>query len=261
MSNAIRMLAVAIFLALIAPATAAPIGIVESWDLFSAVQNLTLDSSQVFDRATVVQSPFSANQHAQIGSSFANTYLNVTIDDQNLVLVIQPEHFCEKTATVRPRCLTTGILFLTPTVDVMLTASGSYTYHLGGDPVGFSGGISGSDYTNGTFQFLLFSDSQSVNSFQHPSNATLNFSTGGLLLAGRRYRIEYQFISSAYGMSPPIGSVVSGQGGIVITAHPVPEPAAIGSLALAGIALVRKRRPDRFAHRRVRPDSTCPRGC
>lgn len=52
-------------------------------------------------------------------------------------MVVQPQHYCEKTNAVKPSCLSTGVLLLTPTVDVQWNVTGSYIYHLGGDPINF----------------------------------------------------------------------------------------------------------------------------
>lgn len=239
--NPISLTVMAMALIIPAIADAAPIGIVQSWNLGTSTQDYFGEFNQTIDRSIVVQSPYIANQTTQIGNSTSQTYLNVTINDHDLIMVIEPDQFCVREAIHQSRCTASGTVIIAPTQDVTAAFTGSYTYQLVGDPTSMGASISISRILPSGGQVIV-GTGYSRESIFGPLSATLLFNRSAVLTAGSQYRITYQFISDAADPTLPIGSHVTGTGAFQINVRPVPEPATVGSLAFAAL-MIQRRRP------------------
>lgn len=212
---------------------ASPIGVVESWQLVSGIQDTYGGLSQVYTNTDTVQSPLQTYQQINHNQSWSGAYLNSTIDDQNLVLIVQPEQHCERTNTSSPSCLWLGEIFLNPSVDLVFDFQGFYTYHLSGTPTAISSYMKVTQLTaSGNVGPTVVSQFYAYDSITGPLDGTLLFSQTATLLAGTRYWIKFNFLSHASydGLIP--GSFVDMHGIVSITTHPVPEPTLIGVLPL-----------------------------
>lgn len=233
---------VLIILILLCPsiAVAEQIGIVESWHLVSGIQNLHGGQiTQVYEIENTVQSPLQTHQQLNFNQSYAGAYINATIDDQNLTLVVQPQQHCERTNTSLPSCLSLGELMLQPSVDVVFSFSGAYTYYLS-SPSAVFGEMKVTQMTpSGATGPIVASQAYFYDSFSGP-NGVLEFDRSITLFAGNRYWIKYRLLSHAsYDMLPP-GSFVDGNGMLTIETHPVPEPST-GMLGMIIFAISQKR--------------------
>jgi len=209
-----------------------PIGIWESGGVASAVQSSIGTPGQNVVGTTITQSPFSTDLNAQLGAAFVTTHLTATVNGHVIVLAIETLHHCERTLEVKPVCYTTADFYLTPTVDVQLSVTGSYHYHLLGDPTRFNYGYTVNRRIGSDFQYM-FGQGYAIDSFFNPSDANLSLNSSGILPAGGRYRISVEAKSEADLAGNQIGPTVSGSGNFLVEVAPVPEPATVGLLAIA----------------------------
>lgn len=246
--NPCSLVLLAMALSLVSPTSSvlgAPVGIVQSWDLLTAVSDFTTSGTQNnFQSTTLVQTPLSITQLGQIGNSSSQTYLNIVIDDHHLVMVVQPDQYCIRESTHQSLCLSSGTVIIAPTQDVTVAFTGSYTYQLVGDPTSMGASISISKILPSGGQVII-GQGITRNSLFGPLSGNQNFSGSAVLPAGSQYRVRYQFISDAADPTLPIGSHVTGSGAFQINVHPVPEPATVGSLAFATLLLRKRGRRER----------------
>ena len=222
------------------PAVSAPVGIVDSWSLTTGVQDYFGEFNQTLQSTNMVQTPYVVHQMAQIGNSTAGTYLNVVIDDHHVVLVVEPDQYCIRETMHQSRCTASGEVIISPTQDVTVAFTGSYTYQLVGDPTSMGASISISKILPSGGQSII-GQGYSRESIFGPLSGTLLFNRSAVLPAGSQYRITYQFISDAADPTLPVGGNVTGSGAFQIDVHPVPEPAALGALSAAVLLLHRRR--------------------
>lgn len=223
--------------------TASPIGVVESWQIVSGIQDTYIGINQVYATVDTVQSPLQTYQQINYRQSHSGAFINATINDQDLVLIVEPEQHCERTNTSLPSCLSLGEIFLAPSVDVNFDFHGFYDYYLGGSPTAVSAYMKVTQMTaNGSVGPVVTSQFFSASSLDGPMDGTFVFDSTVTLYAGTRYWVKYRLLSHASYDNLLPGSFVNGNGMLTIETHPVPEPPGMVALLIGLFLLYRRGR-------------------
>lgn len=212
------------------------------WTLTSGI-NFTHSSGQsqsTYTQFTQVQPDF-VNSHgvAQSAATVATQYI-IHILQNTADYTIAAQHHCDNTAGIQPRCISTGRIQLTTMTDVLVSASGSYSYQLPSVPMSAGLSFSASDYTTSTPQ-LLFLDSGVDDTFlSGPHNGTRTISISGVVPAGRVVRFTYTMAISFHSGAAQVPA--NGSGSIHFTMSAVPEPAALVPMLACALVMRRRRR-------------------
>lgn len=212
--------------------------LVTSWSLGTGILDLPDVVGDVFD---VVQNPFVNEHHFTLGQGQAHSYFDFswTPDTASFLTTASNVAFDGNGGT---RSISTGHIYLTPQVDLLITATGMYDYDLPAWGMQVAHGLdididSAPAYSWGNFEHTFL---------QGPISGTFHLSEQGILPAGSSVTISYAMYVDGFGNS---GLLAEGHGSILITLQPVPEPAAV-SLILA--SFLAARRPRSITHRRRR---------
>lgn len=167
----------------------------------------------------------------QLGSDFVDYF-------------ITSQHHCVQQIDNSTRCRTQGSFVFTPRTEVLVTAEAFYNYHMPTDPMIAGAGVSVLNLDMPSGQQTVLGDGNTIQSFFGPATGTIPLSASGILQPGFRYRMSYSAIIFFLGGQP---STATGDAMFHLRVTEIPEPAALGPLAL-GALLVRARR---CRHRRA----------
>ncbi|RIK55687.1 MAG: hypothetical protein DCC63_18790, partial [Nitrospira sp.] len=127
----------------------------------------------------------------------------------------------------RTRSLSAGNIFITPAVDLLLSATGRYDWDLTTDAMAVTYALLVDDPMT---QEYFFAQGDSHTTFlDGPAAGTYLIDGQAVLPAGREIRISYFFILDAFEGNS--GLLATGEGFIQWTLAPVPEPATLALLA------------------------------
>ncbi len=234
LSESIRLLLSVLFatLSLTMQSMASEI-LIDEWRLGTRVG---IGSELVTGIHDVVVNPFSDSHTLALGNSFANSFYQFGWDDSGLAeFLITANHAAAGTVGPLIQSLSSGNIWLTPSVESILTLDAVYDYALGnGDrqlnyAVGAGGGTGGIGVSH-----------QIIPVIGHPSSGQLTFHDELLLQPGVEYTLAYYMIHRSVSGSPD--SLSSGSGSVQFSIIPIPEPATGALLAPAMLLAFRRRR-------------------
>lgn len=155
--------------------------------------------------------------------------------------LITVQHHCVQQIDNHTVCRSEGSIEFIPRDDVYLEIDGHYDYHMTTDPMAAGAGARVDRI--GTPTVYLFGDGGTALTGVGPASGTIDLSAEGLLPAGAHYRLVYISRISFLGGVP---TTATGSGQIHFRVTEVPEPAALGPLALAALFASAWRRPRRL---------------
>lgn len=202
---------------------------VSSWSLATGIGDRF---NGVGAQSDMVQNPFVDEHHVTLGASQAASYFDFswTPDTASFLIAASNVAFDGNGGT---RSISTGNIYLTPHVDILITATGTYDYDLPAWAMQVAHGLD--IYADSTH---LYSWGNFQNTFlQGPITGTFQLSRQGILPAGSSVTILYAMYVDAFGNS---GLFAEGHGSILITLQPVPEPQMVALFALAACLMRRK---------------------
>ncbi len=142
-----------------------------------------------------------------------------------------------------------GTIFLSTTVDLLITIHGEYTYNLPGR------------YMDADMKLAVYStdppvsyfdDYQTADTAWHPVASGTFLSDGQTTLpAGGTYRLKYRLEVDCAGYQP--GQIATGSGNVSFTIQAVPEPGTLSLALLGSMMLLRRRRQQRKASTNTLP--------
>lgn len=151
--------------------------------------------------------------------------------------LITTQHHCVQQTNNGTACRTLGNFVFTPRTEVLVTAEGFYNYHMPTDPMIAGAGMSVLNLNMPIGQQAVFTGGGSVQTIFNPATGTIPISASGILQPGFQYRLSYNAQVFFLGGQPAISN---GNGQIHLRVTEVPEPAAIGMLALGAVLLRRR---------------------
>ncbi|OWY71470.1 hypothetical protein B7486_12880 [cyanobacterium TDX16] len=214
--------------------------VVDSWSFLTLVRDFTPPASEsdasYFED---VQTPFSASHSAAIP---AGSYSTATYD---IGWLLDEAHFDITTAhhleQLDGETITSGRMYFTPSVDSIVTFTGSWQYAWPSTVLGnthFFWGISDLDHDIG-----IIGDSRTGGNVGVGSPFGSWTSNGsGLLMANQQYFLFYSATTRNFDPKP-LGTFGEASGEFHFTIAPIPEPAAAFLLALPFLAKRPRRLP------------------
>lgn len=236
-----------------AGAAAAAINVTD-WNLATGVQNFSGDPLQVVDFSIVVENPFIATQHAQLGAGTAATQYDIHWSGDNAAFRMDAWHVSPDVGNILSASLSVGDIYFTTTEPLIGRVVGLYTYSLPSFDMSALFGVGITDLRNN--QFVLQSGgSASTLLDPWPLNGTLNIDQTFTVPANCDCLLQYTLALENHRNS---GTLSTGQGYALITFQPVPEPGAL-ALVVGGIPLMRRTRSRRCPRRptRTAPSQIC----
>lgn len=209
------------------PANAGAISI-DRWGL----ETLVFDSvERLADGSYDVEMPFQTQHHVVNGVSEAVSFFDFSMSPDTASFLIQASHtaFDGNGGT---RSFSGGNIHVTPSVDLLLTATGTYAYDMPGWDMDVHYALVVSDSAFQERFVQSFGDS----TFKGPTSGIFSLSGTDILPAGETSIIRYIMYIDGFGSS---GLLASGSGEIHFTLAVVPEPSTIALLAF-GLACLRK---------------------
>ena len=212
-----------------------------AWSLSSSVRIIPPGQGSQIQTAFFTNP--SAHFHDQHGVNFAGSTVSTQYDFEIMESLaeynIQTQLNCVSVDGSRPDCKAAGTLNITPRIDVWVQASGSYAYSLPTDPSTADASFRVFSYASSTFLFSSGGADDSI--LSGPHSGVFNINTGGLISAGTPIQISYVFRTTFFTGAANVAAASSGD--LHFTMTPVPEPAALGLLTLAALAIRGRRRP------------------
>lgn len=203
---------------------------ITSWSLGAGIVDST---GGVSAGSETVENPFDAQDWVQRGASSARTDYDFAWHASFGQFLVEASHVAFD-GNGGTRSASVGSIHITPSVDLLLTATGSYDYDLPGSAMQVSHGIDVYDDNTQIAAWGAF-DHTFLNG---PTSDTFNWSNQTVLPAGHQIQILYGTYLDAFGSS---GFLASGEGFIHFTLQPVPEPSTLLPLALGALMLRRRR--------------------
>lgn len=211
--------------------------VVDSWDLISFVdgpESPQDPNDGVF--FNTVQTPFVASHTGILGGSYVTTSYDIGwLLDEAHFDITTTHHL----AQLDGQTTTSGRIFLTPSVDSLVTISGNWQYAWPSAAVG-STNIGIGVWDLATSKPISFENDFGGNLTVEPPFGTLHASGNAFIPAGGQYMLYY--IAMVHHIDPtPPGIFGEASGEFHFTITPIPEPAAAMLLALPFLA-IRSRR-------------------
>ncbi len=188
----------------------------------------------------VVENPFQSSHSISLPSGLTTSttsYDFVWSEPEGIgTFLIDGIHQAEDSTGVFLESWSEGRIFFTPSVDLIFSFEGQYTYDL---PVSLmAADLLLSVAQVEPFEFIA-ADSDSASTLSGGSDAgTLSVQGQGILSAGTEYRFRYRMDLQTFGTS---GALATGSGDVSFHLEPVPEPSTLSMLALASLLTLRRR--------------------
>jgi hypothetical protein len=198
------------------PASAALFSI-NAWGMESTVLNLPNLAS---DYSDLVQNPFVGEHHALLGPSGAHSYFDFSWTPDTASFLIAASHVAFD-GNGGTRSLSSGNIYITPTVDMLLTATGTYAYDLPGWDMQVAYGLVVFD---GQFHERFVQTYGDDTFIDGPTNASFTLDTQFVLPAGETSVLSYRFRLDAFDST---SLLATGSGDIQFTLQPIPEPSTV----------------------------------
>jgi hypothetical protein len=200
--------------------------LVSEWNLATRAYDPG-DTQFISSLILTVQNPLQTMSTATVDSSFSTATYDIG-------WLLDEAHFDINTthhlAQLDGQTITEGRIFLTPSVDSLVTFSGNWQYAWPSTVIGattFGAGV----YDNGTQEELATFIGQGGNVGLDPPFGVFNLSASANLTAGREYLLIYRAQVFHFDPTPP-GTFGEASGDFHFTITPIPEPAAAMLLAL-----------------------------
>ncbi|WP_407951090.1 hypothetical protein, partial [Parvibaculum sp.] len=226
-----KMIAIAVPICTMILPTSAALGsfTVDRWDLATRIHD---SNDTVQDGSVTVSNPFSQQYDVALGASQAHSYFDFSWTPDTASFLITASHIAFD-GNGGTRSISSGNIYLTPSVDLFLTATGTYDYDLPAWAMQVAHGLdifvdSSHPYSWGDFENTFL---------QGPISGAFHLSEQGILPAGSSVTISYAMHVDGFGNS---GLLAEGHGNILITLQPVPEPMTLTMLALGAVSLSRR---------------------
>jgi len=203
--------------------------LVTSWSLGTAILDLPDVAGDVSD---LVQNPFVHEHHLTLGQAQAHSYFDFSWTPDTASFLIAASHVAFD-GNGGTRSISSGDIYITPNVDLLITATGTYDYDLPAWAMQVAQGV---DVDADSIQLYSWGNFEYTD-LQGPISGTFQLSEQGILPAGSSVRIFYAMYVDGFGNS---GLLAEGHGSILITLQPLPEPHTLALLAL-GACLLRKK--------------------
>jgi len=211
---------------------------VTQWDLGTGVQATFPHGAGVFSQT--VTNPFISNHLAIDGNSSASTTYNVTWDDRFGDFLVEVTHRAADVDPASLRSISDGLIYVTANTDLLISINGIYSYSLPVDPMEAEFDMTVFDPSPPYDSPIGFANLYNTSVDGAPASGSFPIGGQAILPAGHTWLIRYTMeLFTYYGYS---GQIASGDGYLHFTLQAVPEPAALGLLALGG-AMIRRRRP------------------
>jgi len=211
---------------------------VSDWQLTTAVlDNSALSTVRDFEILTTISNPFQAAANTAVGPNTATTAYDFAWSGDSGSFDIDMALNVE---TFRVDALSTGIILISPTTDLLMTIDASLVYaSVPGDLAFIGFNMKVLDAT--TFAAFFRENRRGGNLTLDPAVGTLSINGDVILPAGTTYRIDFR-ASNRNGSDPnPTGPITS-SGFIHFDFQPIPEPATAWLIAIGAVALHRPRR-------------------
>mgnify|MGYP001321344459 CR=1 FL=1 len=202
----------------------------DDWALSTGI----IDTRNHFSTSFTPQpSPYLNEQHITVSPSEAHSYFDFSWTPDTASFFITASHVAFD-GNGGTRSLSSGNIYITPAVDLLLTATGTYAYDLPGSTmqVNYSLGAWNTIGSNGFFQTHV--DDTILDG---PTSGIFALSLQGIIPAGQPTMIRYNFMLDAFSST---GLLATGAGNMQFTLQPVPEPMTITMLALGAVSLSRR---------------------
>lgn len=175
--------------------------------------------------ATMDLSTSQADYAFQLGANFVDYFITI-------------QHHCVQETNDDKRCRSSGSIDFTPRTDVFVTIDGSFNYQL---PTNFMTAGAGARVQRPDLpinQQILFGAGGSVTSGLNPPVGSIPLVASGLVPAGHHYFLFYTAQTQYFS-----GAAVTANSNAVIRFRltEVPDPAALGPLAIGALLLRRRR--------------------
>lgn len=194
---------------------------------FETVANPFVDSGEVTDRQSRSSTAFQF--------SWTDNYGDFLIDGSQRAVGQNPPPY--PGASGFETCASEGGIYFTAYADLLFTLDAAYSYRFAGPAVLAELNFGLAD--DGPPKLSYINEAREADSYTFsPPSGTLSIQDQVLLPGGRTYRLSYQQFLRAQGLT---GATADGSGYIHFTLSEIPEPAAFFPLALAALALRRRR--------------------
>ena len=210
-----------------------------SWSLTTGVlNNQTQDFSFI---NTPPFLPFIATHTSTLGSSSSQASYAFQIGANFVDYLISVQQSCVQVAAEHTDCRNGGTIDFTPRNDVLVEIDGAYHYNMTTSTMTSGAGANLRRINPNPPSTILFGDGGSASTIFSPGSGTISLLASGTVPGGFNYRLDYSTRIS-YLSGQPTTSTANGY--IHFRVTEVPEPSALGLLAL-GAVLPRRRRPCR----------------
>lgn len=240
-SNFVNTLFIAAVLGICAKSFAAP---VDSWSLIVGITDLNQSPSGSGSIFTVPTNPF-VDSHsttqptgAMAMAAYNFIWTTQTADFQSDCSLVGTGYPNANANVQRVNC--EGKIWITPSVDALLSVQAHMDYALGPGDREASGGWTVARLPNlasiahGNFHAQPAFGDPPVNSWSHQGSLTL--------LAGQQYLLGYGFGFDAYAGSGTQSQLSTGNASVIFHIDALPEPAALGPLAFAALLTCRPKK-------------------
>lgn len=209
---------------------------VPAWSLATGVGD---SSTGLSDNSEVVQNPFQDEHHVLLGPSQAHSYFDFSWTPDTASFLIAASHaaFDGNGGT---RSVSAGNIYITPNVDLLLTATGTYDYDMPGWDMRVGYGLVIYD---GEFRERFVEGHTDDTFIDGPTTAGFSLDAQFVLPAGETSILSYIILIDAFDST---GLLATGSGDIHITLAPVPEPSTLMTLAIVATLLPRPMRRPRL---------------
>ncbi|MBE7506203.1 MAG: PEP-CTERM sorting domain-containing protein [Planctomycetia bacterium] len=177
-------------------------------------------------------SPFQSSHQVVRSPSQATSYYDFSWTPDTASFLVAASHVAFD-GNGGTRSASTGNIYLTPSVDLLLTATGTYAYDLPGWDMDVRYAFVAYDGSFGS----RFSQSLGDFTFKGPTSGNFTISKSGILPAGEVSILNYTIYVDGFDST---GLLATGSGDILFTLQPVPEPSTI-VLVIATTLLSRRR--------------------
>ncbi len=216
------------------PATASEFTVTQ-WTL-----NVLADAAHTgddFGVFTTVSNPFSDSHTAFVNETIASASYDFAWDGTFGRFLIGSENQSEDLGDWG-RSKSAGTIYLSTTVDLLITIHGEYTYNLPGRHMEAEMQLAVISTDPST---IYFSEHPDANTYWNPvASGTLLIDGQTTLPAGGAYRLKYWLEVDCAGYQP--GQIATGSGNASFTIQAVPEPGTLSLALLGSMMLLRRRR-------------------
>lgn len=215
----------------------------DDWALSTGI----IDTRNHFSSSFTPQpSPYMSEQHITVSPSEAHSYFDFSWTPDTASFLVAASHVALD-GNGGTRSASTGNIYITPSVDLLLTATGTYAYDLPGWDMQVAYGLVVFDDQFQERFVRTFGDDTFIDG---PTAASFTLNTQFVLPAQEISILSYRFRLDAFDST---GLLATGSGNMQFTLQPVPEPHTLAFLAIGAAAL--RRRACRHLPQKVQPGS------